>query len=151
ILVLVVGAGSARGQVLNGSIVGNVADPAGASVGGARVRILHVETNQTRQSETNDGGVYTFSTTPVGTYDNTVTREGFQTFTARGIRVEVNSVIRVDAVLQIGAISQSVEVSAASAALQTDRSDVRSELHTHTIESVPVAGRSYQSLFFLTP
>jgi hypothetical protein len=143
--------GPASGQVLNGSIVGNVTDSSSAAVGGAIVRALHLETNRARQLATNDAGGYTFSDIPVGTYDVTVTKEGFQTFASRRIRVEVNSVVRVDATLQVGAITQSVEVSTESAVLQADRSDVHSEVLTHTIESVPVAGRSYQSLFFLVP
>ncbi len=138
-------------QVLYGSIVGAVTDSGTAAVPGATVRITHLETNQSRQLTTTDAGNYVFSDAPAGTYEVVITKDGFQSFTARDVKVDSNSVVRVNAILQVGAVSQSVVVSAEAAALQTDRADVHSELTGRAIENVPISGRSYQSLLFLTP
>jgi hypothetical protein len=141
----------ASAQVLYGSLVGTVTDSSSASVAGCSVRITQTETNQSRQIVTNDSGGYSFFSVPAGTYQVEISKPGFQTFTTRGILVELNSVVRVDARLQVGAVNQTVDVTGETAALQADRSDVHSEVTTRTIENAPVTGRSYQSLFFLVP
>lgn len=134
------------GQVLYGSIVGNVSDETNAIVPRAIVKIVHLESNQAREFETTEAGSYIFSSVPAGTYVVTVTKEGFQTFSARNIAVEANSVVRVNASLRVGAVSQSVDVTAQTSALQTDRADVRTEITSQSLQNIPVTGRSYQSL-----
>src|SRR5215472_13368189 len=90
-------ASRASAQVLYGSIVGDVTDISKAAVPGATVRITNQETNQSRVATTNDGGVYSFPTIPGGTYDVTISKQGFQTFTERGVEVAADKVVRVDA------------------------------------------------------
>ena len=119
--------GVARAQVLYGSILGNVMDASNAPVPGATVTITSMETNQSRETTTNESGGYTFSTVPSGTYELKVVREGFQVSTRRDIVVTINSVARADLTLQVGAVSQVVEVVATAALLQSDRSEVRAE------------------------
>ena len=99
-----------RAQGLYGSLVGNITDPSDASIPGARVKITHVETNLVRETLTNTDGTYTFPTIPPGTYQVEIAREGFQTVTRRDIPVTINTTVRVDASMQVGAASQSVEV-----------------------------------------
>ena len=140
-----------RGQVLYGSIVGNVADASKASIPGAKVTITQVETNQSRYFMTNQGGAFIYNDAPAGTYQVVISKEGFQTFTARQIVVQANSVVRVDASLALGATTQTMEVTAEAAALQTDRADVHTETTADTLENIPVSNRSYQSLMVLTP
>lgn len=142
---------NANAQVLYGSIVGNIVDESNASVPAATVRITHGGTNQSREITSNEAGGYTFSLVPAGTYHVVVTKEGFQTFNVREVTVEANTVVRVNATLQVGGVAQSVDVQASASALQTDRADVRSEISNKALENVPVTGRSYQSLLFLTP
>ena len=141
----------ANGQVLYGSIVGNVTDTSSASVPGAVVKLTQVETNQSRELITNASGAYLYNDAPAGTYQVTVSKEGFQTFTARDIVVRNNSATRVDATLSVGTASQTVEVTAQAAALQTDRADVHTETTAAALEAIPVSNRSYQSLMVLTP
>ncbi len=118
----------ARAQVLYGSIVGNVVDASQAAVAGATVTITSQETNLARQTMTNDTGAYSFPNVPAGTYTLKVTKEGFTAFTQPQVVVTINSVSRVDAHLNVGAVTESVTVSAEAAALQTDRSEVRQEI-----------------------
>src|SRR3954451_1765289 len=114
-----------RAQVLSGSLVGNVTDASGSGVPGASVKIVQAQTNETREVTTNESGGYTLSTVPAGTYQVSISKQGFQSFTTRNIDVRVNTVVRVDASLQVGQVSEQIEVTAQAAALQTDRADVR--------------------------
>src|SRR4029077_4579491 len=113
-----------HGQALYGSLVGNVTDPSTASVPGAKVKITHVDTNQVRETQTNTDGRFSFPTIPPGTYEVEISREGFQTITRRDIPVTINTTVRVDATMPVGAAAQSVEVSGQAALLQTDRADI---------------------------
>ena len=95
----------AHAQVLYGSIVGQVADSSNAIVPGANVRLTNNETGQTRVATTNAAGEYTFQTVPGGTYDITITKDGFQTFSAKGVALAAGQVARMDATLRLGAVT----------------------------------------------
>src|SRR5436305_7092903 len=111
-------AARANAQVLYGSIVGDVTDVSKAAVPGAAVRITNQETNQSRVGVTNDAGVYSFPTIPGGSYDVTISKQGFQTFTERGVEVAADKVVRVDASLPVGAMTETVQVTGSAATLQ---------------------------------
>lgn len=139
-------------QVLYGSIVGNVRDASEAAVAGATVTITNPETNFSRQAATNESGGYDFSAVPGGTYVLKVTKPGFGTYTLQRLQVTINTVTRADVALTVGALSESVTVSAEAAALQTDRSEVRSEIVSQEMVNLPVPlGRNYQQLFRTLP
>lgn len=145
-------ASGASAQVLYGSIVGGVSDPSGAPVAGAAVRIEHRETGESRTTASSETGVFSFPALAAGTYDLTVTKEGFQAFTASGVAVSVDQVARVNASLHVGLVTQSVDVSAQPAILQTDSGEVRTELGTQTLENVPVpVNRNYENLLVAVP
>ena len=142
---------SASAQVLYGSIVGNVKDPTEAAIPNATVTITNKETNQTRTAATNDVGFYSFPTVQSGSYSVKVTAPGFRV-AEQSIAVTINSVARADMVMQVGQVSETVEVSAAAQVLQTDRSETRSEITTKALTEVPVPlGRNYQNLFVTLP
>lgn len=142
----------AQAQVLYGSIVGNVTDPSGAAVPGATVTVTQAQTQFTRSVTTNQSGGYTFTDLPAGTYTVKVTAQGFKTYSRTGLDVVINSVTRTDAALELGAVTQSVEVTAAAAALQTDRADVHHDLTATQIENIPMApGNNYEHLFQALP
>jgi len=115
-------------QVLYGSLVGNVTDQSGAAVPGATVKVTQAQTDFTRSVVTDQSGGYSLSTIPAGTYTVEVTKVGFKTSQRDGVNVSVNTVERVDTALQVGVVSQSVEVKAAAQLLQTDRADVHHDL-----------------------
>src|SRR4030095_13393664 len=93
VLLIFSGAGPASTQVLYGSVIGVVTDPSAAPVLGAGVRIINADTGQTREAQTNELGVYNFSTLPAGTYDITFSKTGFATFTRQSQVVTTNSVL----------------------------------------------------------
>ncbi len=142
----------ARAQVLFGSVVGTVTDKSGAAVPEATVLITETQTNDTRTVQTNEGGNYTVSTVPAGTYQVNVSKAGFEGFKTVGVEVTANNVVRVDAQLQVGTVSQTVEVQGATAAqLQTDTADVHSEIPANALETVPQATRTYQGILNQVP
>ncbi len=115
----------ADAQVLYGSLVGNVADASGAVVPEVTVTIIHAQTGQKRSAKTNEVGVYNLVAIPSGTYTIEFAKPGFATSTKDRVEVTINNVTRVDQTLRVGAVAESVEVSAQAAALQTDRAEVR--------------------------
>jgi uncharacterized membrane protein len=138
-------------QVLYGSLVGNVTDASSGGVPGATVKVTQTETNETREIQTNDAGSYTLSTLTAGPYTVTISKQGFRTFTAENIQVRLNTVVRVDASLQVGQISESVQVTAEAAILQTDRADVHAEFATKAMVDLPQPTRTYQGVLALMP
>ena len=140
-----------RAQVLFGSIIGNVTDSSGASIPGAAVTVTQVETNEIHESKSNDSGGYTLTTIPAGKYTVTISKSGFRTFDAKSVEVLLNTVVRVDAILSVGQISDKVEVTATSALLQTDRADVHGEFTTREIVDLPQPTRSYEGVLALMP
>jgi hypothetical protein len=151
-ILMVLPARRAEAQALYGSIVGTVTDTSDAAVPGAAVRIVHTETSQERDATTNDTGAYSFPTLPSGIYNVSVSKGGFQTFTRQSVALSIGNVVRVDARLQVGSMTETVTVRADTVALQTDRAEVRSEVDTRSLEEMPMpANRNYQNLFVTLP
>jgi len=151
-LAVVAGAPAADSQVLYGSIVGHVQDSTGAALPGATVLIRHEETKLARETVSDATGGYTFTAVPTGTYDVTVTAQGFRTFARPGVPVTINTVTRVGAALQVGDLAETVTVIGESPLLQTDRAEVRAELKERELRELPVPiGRNYQRLFKVIP
>src|SRR5436190_11392440 len=145
-------ANPAYAQALYGSIVGTVTDASGAAIPGATVKVTHTETNQSRDARTNEAGGFSITTLPTGAYDVTVSHDGFQTYASRGLTVGVSGVVRVNAALEVGAITESVRVNAQAVTLQTDSAEVRSQIQTKSLEELPVPGnRNYQNLLIMVP
>jgi hypothetical protein len=152
VLVALVAVQPAQAQVLYGSIVGTVVDPSQSGVPEATVTITQRETGQSRTATTGVSGAYSFPTVPSGTYELQITKDGFRTFKQSEVVVTINSVTRVDVTLNVGAVTESVVVTAAGAALQTDRAEVRAEIPSQTLENMPIPpGRNYQHLFLTLP
>ena len=138
-------------QVLYGSIVGTVTDTADLAVPGATVTITHAETNQARETTSNETGNYSFPNVAAGTYRVDVTLPGFQSFRAQDIVVRLNTAVRVDAKLAVGTLQESVLVSADAVLLQTETAAVQTQTTSQQLENLPINGRSFQSALTLTP
>ena len=94
----------------------------------------------------------TFNTVPPGTYEVRVNISGFKEFRTTGVRVSEDNVLRVNSLLEVGQVTDTVTVSAGTAVLQTDRADVRTEIPATQLENLPVpVGRNYQNLFVTVP
>src|SRR6266545_6609421 len=97
-------------------------------------------------------GRFSFLNVPAGTYDLKAGGAGFRPYSRAGVVVTINSVTRADVSLEVGAITEAVTVAATSATLQTDKSDVRSEITSTAVTNLPLPNyRNYQSLINLVP
>ncbi len=143
---------TASAQLLQGTLDGNVVDSSQAAIPGATVTITNEQTGAVRSSSTGPAGGYSFPAIDSGLWTLEVTSDGFQTYRQTGIDVRPNAVARVNATLEIGQVTETIEVSAQAATLQTDRAEVRQEVNETTLKNVPVPlGRNYQMLFVTLP
>src|SRR6202158_3049402 len=140
------------GQTFRGTILGSVTDPSGAVVAGATVKVRNVATGLERTTTTSTDGSYAVPELPIGTYSVTVAQAGFQTFVVTGVGVDVATERRVDAALQTGEVATRGEVSAETLPLvETTSNDLGGVITAETVENMPVNGRDYTKLIFLSP
>src|SRR5262245_11675662 len=146
---------SAHGQVLYGSMVGNVTDPNGAAVPGAKVEAVNLGTRATKGTTTDENGSFSLSDLTPGLYNVTVSAASFKKELRQTVQIEANKVRRVDAQLQVGEVQETVVIGAgAEVPLQTDRGDVNATLNARQVNNLPLfgsVGRNYQSLLYLIP
>ena len=149
---LCLAAGPAAAQLLYGSLVGNVKDASDAAIPDAVVKATQQGTGFSREARSNESGQFILPTLPGGTYDITVTKAGFSTFSAKSVTIAVNASTRLDAAMQVGTVSESVQVEAAPPQLQTDRGEVRAELTSAQLANAPLPpGRNYTQMFKTLP
>src|SRR5438552_12546965 len=122
--------GIAVGQVLYGTLVGTASDPQQAAVSGATVTIKNNATGYTVQVKTDDRGAYEIPNIPPGVYDVRITQNGFATFEAKDIEIQANNIARIDAPMKLGSLSEVVTVGAEVVQLQTDKSDLHTDIAT---------------------
>jgi hypothetical protein len=145
--------GRAFGQATSSSsISGVVKDQQGASIPGTDVKLIDPSTNTTLSASANEAGRYIFLNITSGKYAMTFTKSGFNTFRVDDVEVEVGAVLTINATLQIGATTTTVEVTATSGAeLQTTNASVGTTLTTSQLESLPNMGRDVSTLAVLQP
>ncbi len=134
-----------------GEITGTVLDPTGAVVTGAEVTVTGTATNATRSTRTNQAGNYVFPNLLPAIYDIKVEMSGFSTATSSGIELQVQQVRRADFTLQVGDVTQVIEVAANAAILDTDSATVGTVIENRRIVDLPLNGRNYLQLVALTP
>jgi hypothetical protein len=142
------------GQVLYGSLTGNVTDASGSAVPNAKVEALNIGTGVTKSVITNDRGAYLMSDLLPGTYTITVSAPAFTRRVVEGAIITGNVVLRVDAALQVSQVSESITVSAQSVTLQTDRADINNQVRSQQITDLPLInsqGRNFQALYKILP
>jgi hypothetical protein len=132
--------------------VGTVTDQSGAVIPGAQITATEVQTGQVRQETSDPSGRYNIVNVLPGTYKLSVTSGGFKSFEKTNITVTPNVVTRTDVHLEVGQASESVTVSAAATALQTDKADTHTEITGRSVANLPLGGtRNYQTLINLAP
>jgi hypothetical protein len=139
-------AGRLSAQVLYGGLVGNVTDPSGAVVPNAEVRARNLDTGDLLQTTTGNTGSFAIGNVPPGRFEVTITKEGFGTFKAPSVSVEMNTQARVDAALQVGNTNATITVSTQDAQLQTDSADVHDAISSKQFQDLPQPTRTYQGL-----
>ena len=123
-------ASTAIAQTFRGGIPGNVTDSTGAAIPGATVEIVNEGTGLTRSQPTTSNGDFTFSDLPVGLYTVTVSNPGFQSYKHEKVEVAVGRVTNLPITLGLARQSETIEVVAAAATLETTSSTLNKRLTT---------------------
>jgi hypothetical protein len=133
------------------ALVGTVTDSSGSVLPGASVVAVNAGTRDTYEATTNGEGYYNIQFVRTGTYEITVSVTGFQTFKATGVQVTGNQVVRTDAVLKVGGLTESVSVEARAQVLTTDSATVSETIGKRAIVELPLNGRNVWNLAATTP
>jgi len=142
---------SLQAQSFTGSIVGTVKNPDGAVIAGAEIIITQQETNRVTQIQTNNEGYYVSPPLPVGTYRVEAKMTGFRRVVRSGIVIQIQQTLVVDFALELGAISEQVEVTAEAPVLETTSSSLGKVVDNRRILDLPLNTRNVYSLIYLTP
>ena len=137
-------------QETTGTITGRVADQSGAVVPGATVTLKHLDTGRVTEAVSNENGLYLLSALQPGSYEATFALAGFQTVVVKGIELHVNDRLEVNGKLGVTAISETVEVSAASQFVQRTPA-VQSLIGPTQVQELPLNNRSFALLATLVP
>ncbi len=133
-----------------GEITGRISDPSGAGVPDAAITLTNTSTNAVRTTTSGGDGFYDFPSLPPGRYDVKTEHSGFKLATSLNVQVMVQQTVRLDFTLQIGAVSQTVEVSAVASLLQAENATVGSVIGNQSIVQLPLNGREYLNLVALS-
>jgi len=133
------------------SVQGTVSDNAGAAIPAATVTLTNKETNQSRETVSNDSGFYRFSDLPPGVYTLTVEKESFKKQVIDDVKVEAESLKGLNVELAAGVISETVTVTAENAPLETEDANVKRNISTAEVLRLPQSGRDPYQLARLAP
>jgi hypothetical protein len=140
-----------QAQEITGNISGTVTDPTGSVIPGANVTVTNTGTGVARNTQTTSTGVFFLNNLPVGNYRLTVENTGFKKYDATGIRLDVNDRLNFTVKMEIGALSEAVEVSAAAVQLQTETGEISNLIGAAQTQALPLNGRVFSQLVELVP
>ena len=132
-------AAAAFAQLNTGTITGTVTDPTGALVPNVKVTVRNTDTNAVRDTATSSAGVYTVSNLMVGTYEVAFQAPAFKKLVRSGIPLDVTQVVRVDATMEVGAMTESVQVTGQLAYINTETPEVGANLNREDLLDVPLS------------
>jgi hypothetical protein len=138
-------------QAVTGTILGTVVDSTGAIVEGAKVTITNSGTGLTRTVTTDKLGEYTAPSLPTGNYVVTAEMTGFKIAALSGIELGVDQRVRIDVTLELGTMTETVTIQAATPLLQTSSSELGTTVKDEQIQTLPLNGRNFVSLTRTVP
>ena len=127
-------------------IVGTVTDTTGAVIPGVSVTFSHVETGTESTVSTNETGNYRSNPLRIGTYIVVVESDGFKTYSGSGVNLSIGDVRELNVALEVGAVTEVIEVEAAAPLLQTTESSAGTVIENRQIVDLPLNGRDYLQL-----
>jgi hypothetical protein len=134
-----------------GAIVGNVTDPSGAAIGNTPVTLTNLGTSEKRTDSTNADGLYQFVNLPPGQYSVDVEKAGFKRVLRSPITVQTQTTTKIDVALEVGDVSQTVEVTAQTPLLQPENSSLGQVVDQRKTTELPLNGRNPLNLVALVP
>src|SRR4051794_17677968 len=150
VLLLTLTSGTGWGQNVYGTIAGTVTDSSGSVVEGASLTLTNIGTAEARTVQTNTSGYYTFVNIRPGNYKLEGEKPGFKKFVQQPVAVQIESGLRVDIALQVGEVTQTIEVSSEVALLQPETSSLGQVIESRTVTELPLNGRNPLALVALT-
>jgi len=142
---------NAAAQAVYGSISGTVSDAQGAALSGAKVTVTNLSKGTTEEATTNESGNFNVVHLIPDTYKVHIEATGFKSYDVASVLVGVDTVVRLDAQLQVGSVTQSVEVTGEIPQLQTEKSDVSTTFGSQTVEALPIYNRNFTTFQLLSP
>lgn len=131
-------------------ISGQITDPTGAGIPGAAVKATEVTRGVPHETISDSSGRYTLPNLPVGPYRLEVTVTGFKTYSQSGLQLQVGDNVQINPALQVGAVSENVEVSASVSQVQTEQNSVSQVIDEKRITELPLNGRQATQLILLS-
>ncbi len=141
----------AAAQSTYGSITGLAQDTSGAAITDAQVTLTNTGTSEKRTQATGPDGLYSFVNLIPGEYRIDVEKQGFKHFTRANVEVQVNQASKIDAVLAVGQVSETVEVTTETPLLQPETSSLGTVVDTRAANELPLNGRNIFNLTTITP
>jgi outer membrane receptor protein involved in Fe transport len=148
---LLASAGIARAQVTTADVVGTVTDNTDAVLPNAKVTVTNLGTNISRTVTTDSSGEYVINLLPIGRYSLRVEAAGFKGFTVNELTLVAGDRTRVDAKMEVGQTTETVQITADASVLQTDTSTVGTAITGKLVQELPLNGRNYIQLALLAP
>jgi hypothetical protein len=139
------------GQINTATVNGTVTDSSGAIVPGATVTISNSGSQAQRTTQTNTDGVYSIPLLQPGSYDLTVSKDGFSTFKNNGVQLAISQVATLNAILQIGSASQSITVTGEIPMIDTSTAGLGTVIGEKETQELPLNGRQFTQLLQLAP
>jgi hypothetical protein len=151
VLALLLLASAATAQTTTGAITGTVTDTSGGIIPNVRITVTNTATNVANSTKSNEAGVYNFPFLPIGDYTITAENQGFKKVVLGPFRLEVNQIARVDPRMEVGALTETVEVTAIAPVLQTESTQTGAVLSSTKMTELPLNGRNFANLSLLVP
>src|SRR5271156_3092543 len=139
------------GQSTYGSVIGSVTDPSGAAISGATVTLTNVGTQEKRTQSSGADGLFTFVNLFPGQYRVDIEQAGFKHFARTDVTVQVQQSTTVTAALQVGEVSQVVEVTSQTPLLQTESASLGQVVEQRKFDELPLNGRNIFNLITVSP
>lgn len=142
---------ASHGQSPNGTISGTVFDPAGKVMPGVEVTVVNDATRAENFTRTNNDGVYVLANLPPGSYRLQVAKLGFKTLIKPDITLNVQDALAINFTLPVGAVAETITVEGGAPLVNTESGSVSTVIGRDLVESLPLNGRSFNTLLQLTP
>jgi hypothetical protein len=135
---------------ITGTILGTVKDPSGAVISGARITLTKEDTGVARESITDRDGNFLVAFLPIGKYIARVQANGFRTEVRSGIGLEIDQKLPVNFTLQIGQVTEQIDVQAEAGLVNSQTSDIGELIENRRVVQLPLNGRQFSQLILLT-
>ena len=132
------------------TVTGRVTDQQGAVLTGAQIKITGVDTGTVHKAVTNEDGIYTIPSLPIGAYTVEASAPGFQTYVQTGILLRVNDNVQINVTMKVGQVGERVEVQANAGMVQTQQNTISQVIDQRRIVDLPLNGRDATQLITIS-